>query len=150
MLTFLLQSYVNPILGVSFETSSDSLIDQIPSALGVFAEAVEGFIRVPSNQVKIKSPDSSEFSLIMLSCLSRFVCKLIYFRSCCCLPDYPVWMGPAPPSRLAGHWGINFTSIKSNGKEVCFIVTICRSDTSPAPLPGRRVSRIFGSPSPGL
>ena len=40
------------IIGVSFETSSDSLIDQIPSALGVFAEAVEGFIRVPSNQVK--------------------------------------------------------------------------------------------------
>ena len=70
-------SYVNPILGVSFETSSDSLIDQIPSALGVFAEAVEGFIRVPSNQVKIMSSDSSEFSLIMLSCLSRFVCKLI-------------------------------------------------------------------------
>ena len=59
-------------------------------------------------------------------------------------------MGPAPPSRLAGHWGINFTSIKSNGKEVCFIVTICQSDTLPAPLPGRRVSRIFGSPSPGL
>ena len=65
--------------GVSFETSSDSLIDQIPSALGVFAEAVEGFIRVPSNQVKIITlVDSSKFSfLIMLSCLSRFVCKLI-------------------------------------------------------------------------
>ena len=39
------------ISGVSFETSSDALIDQIPSALVVFAEAVEGFIRVPSNQV---------------------------------------------------------------------------------------------------
>ena len=45
--------------GVSFETSSDSLIDQIPSALGVFAEAVDGFIRVPSNQVAL---DSSNFS----------------------------------------------------------------------------------------
>ena len=74
-----------------------------------------------------------------------------YFRSCCCLPDYPVWTGPALPLRLAGHWGINFTSIKSNGKEVCFIVTIClSSDTLPALLPGKLVSRIFGSPSPGL
>ena len=69
--------HIMTILGVSFETSSDSLIDQIPSALRVFAEAVEGFIRVPSNQVKIMSLDSSEFPLIMLSCLSRFVCKLI-------------------------------------------------------------------------
>ena len=37
--------------GVSFETSSSALIDQIPSALGVFAEAVEKFIKIPAYQV---------------------------------------------------------------------------------------------------
>ena len=64
-------------IGVSFETSSDSLIDQIPSALGVFAEAVEGFIRVPSNQVKRNILLKVFFSNNVVSCLSRFVCKLI-------------------------------------------------------------------------
>ena len=33
-------------LGVSFETSSAALIEQIPSALSVFAEAVENFIKI--------------------------------------------------------------------------------------------------------
>ena len=33
------------ISGVSFETSSAALIEQIPSALSVFAEAVEDFIK---------------------------------------------------------------------------------------------------------
>ena len=40
--------------GVSFETSSAALIDQIPSALAVFAEAVDDFLKVPTNQVHLQ------------------------------------------------------------------------------------------------
>ena len=45
-------SILFPPAGVSFETSSSALIDQIPVALGVFADAVENFLEIPANQVK--------------------------------------------------------------------------------------------------
>ena len=41
------------ISGISFETSSAALIDQIPPALSVFADAVEKFLQVPANQVSL-------------------------------------------------------------------------------------------------
>jgi len=44
------------MLGVSFETSSAALIEQIPSALSVFAEAVENFIKIRKNQEFQLSP----------------------------------------------------------------------------------------------
>ena len=43
-------------LGVSFETSSSALIAQIPNALSVFAEGVEGFLSSARNVNTSLSP----------------------------------------------------------------------------------------------
>merc|ERR1719483_1061116 len=44
------------MLGVSFETSSDALVDQIPNALSVFAEGVERYLNNPANANSSMSP----------------------------------------------------------------------------------------------
>ena len=54
------------VAGVSFETSSAALIDQIPPALAVFAQAVDDFIKVPTNQVSIKQQSSCWNSDVIL------------------------------------------------------------------------------------
>ena len=51
---FLILKYIS--LGVSFETSSDALIDQIPNALSVFAEGVERYLNNPANANSSMSP----------------------------------------------------------------------------------------------
>ena len=82
------------VSGVSFETSSSALIDQIPSALGVFADAVENFIEIPANQV--------EYRLV----------ALLYkkFRTCRSLQLCPAWMVAVPTWRPAGPWATHFIS----------------------------------------
>ena len=42
--------------GVSFETSSDALIEQIPNALSVFAEGAERFLEDPRHENSSFSP----------------------------------------------------------------------------------------------
>ena len=71
---------------MSFETSSDALIDQIPSALSVFAAAMEDYFRVQANQVrKLFSTSCKIFPTVCsqkfwlsprLSCMDGACCAL--------------------------------------------------------------------------
>ena len=59
------------MLGVSFETSSDALIDQIPSALSVFAAAMEDYFKVQANQVR-KLFSTTSNKIFPIVCAQKF------------------------------------------------------------------------------
>ena len=66
------------IPGVSFQTSLESLIDQIPRAVSVFAEGVDDFLADTSN-VNISLIPHLSCQVLFPSCLISLVMNNFYF-----------------------------------------------------------------------